>query len=306
MSDRGVVLRDEGNAVIVDLAGEETPCVVRKSLRRKMPRGRKAVVVGDVVTVEKSGGGFAVIGVEPRRSQVSRRDPSQPRREQILVSNIDTVLVVAAAKRPDLTPRLIDRFLVAAESREIPAVIVVNKIDIDAENERAPMVEGYRALGYAVLETSAETGEGVDTLRASLQDRTSVLMGHSGVGKSALANALHPDLKLRTGDVDERTGKGLHTTSTVSLLRLPWGGYIVDTPGIREFGLWDLEPRDITFCFREMADKMQSCRFNDCLHEREPGCAVKAAVDAGEITPWRYESYLKILETLRSDTPDAY
>jgi ribosome biogenesis GTPase len=247
-----------------------------------------------------------VIGVEPRRSQVSRRDPSQPRREQILVSNIDTVLVVAAAKRPDLTPRLIDRFLVAAESREIPAVIVVNKIDIDAENERAPMVEGYRALGYAVLETSAETGEGVDTLRASLQDRTSVLMGHSGVGKSALANALHPDLKLRTGDVHERTGKGLHTTSTVSLLRLPWGGYIVDTPGIREFGLWDLEPRDITFCFREMADKMQSCRFNDCLHEREPGCAVKAAVDAGEITPWRYESYLKILETLRSDTPDAY
>jgi ribosome biogenesis GTPase len=306
LSERGVVLRDEGSAVIVDLSGEETSCVVRKSLRRKTSQGAKAVVVGDVVTVEKSGEGFAVIDVEPRRSQVSRRDPSQPRREQILVSNIDTVVVVAAAKRPDLTPRLIDRFLVAAESREIPAVIVINKIDLDEENERVLMVAGYRALGYAVLETSAETGAGVDELRASLQDQTSVFMGHSGVGKSALANALHPGLKLRTGDVHGQTGKGTHTTTTVSLLRLPWGGYLVDTPGIREFGLWDLEPRDITFCFREMADRVQSCRFNDCLHEQEPGCAVKAGVDAGEILPWRYESYLKILETLRSDTPDAY
>ena len=306
MSDRGVVLRDEGNAVIVDLAGEETPCVVRKSLRRKMPRGGKAVVVGDIVTVEKSGDGFAVIDVDPRRSQVSRRDPSQPRREQIVVSNIDTVVVVASAKRPELTPRLIDRFLVAAESREITAVIVVNKVDLDAENERAPMVDGYRALDYTVLETSATTGEGIDTLRASLKDHTSVLMGHSGVGKSALANALHPKLKLRTGDVHDQTGKGMHTTTTVSLLRLPWGGYVVDTPGIREFGLWDLEPRDITFCFREMADRVQSCRFNDCGHEHEPGCAVKAAVDSGEIMRWRYESYLKILETLRSDSPDDY
>ncbi|MEE8107103.1 MAG: ribosome small subunit-dependent GTPase A [Planctomycetota bacterium] len=303
---RGVVLRDEGNVVIVDIDGEAVPCVVRKKLRKRVKRGGKAVVVGDVVHVEQSGEGFAVARVEERRSQVSRRDPSQPRREQVIVANVDRVLVVAAARRPDLSHRLVDRFVVAAESRELDVAIVINKVDLDADGARAEVVDVYRRIGYTVVECSAETGAGIEELRELLHDHTSTMLGHSGVGKSSLANALDPDLSLRIGDVHGSTGRGMHTTTTVSLLRLPWGGYLVDTPGIREFGLWNLDPPDVRFYFREMAPVLRPCRFNDCLHENEPGCAVKPAVESGEIVGWRYESYLKILETLRSDTPDHY
>ena len=299
MNRKGVVLRDEGNVVIVDLDGEETPCVVRKSLRRAVKRKGKAVVVGDNVEVEQSGDGVAVVAVAPRRSRLSRPDPGMKRREQILVANIDAVLVVASAKRPDLEPRLIDRFLVAVESRDLEARIVVNKMDLDAAGDSAPTIALYRGLGYAVFETSAETGDGIDALRAELKDRTTTLLGHSGVGKSSVANALDPSLRLRTGDVQEGTGKGTHTTTTVSLLRLPWGGYLVDTPGIREFGLWNLDPADVRFHFPEIAALLPDCRFSDCLHEHEPSCAVKAAVEKGAVSSPRYESYLRISQGRR-------
>ena len=300
----GVVLRDEGSSVIVDLGGEEVSAVIRKTLRRKAGRRRKPVAVGDRVTVEFSGEGAAVSGVQERRSQLSRPDPGDPRREQILVANLDEVLVIASAKRPQLVSGLIDRFLVAVESREIDVAIVINKIDLDPGREYESIARIYRDLGYTVLETSAETGQGMAELREFLKDHVTSLLGHSGVGKSSLANALDPAMRLRIGDVHEQTGKGMHTTTTVRLLRLPWGGYLVDTPGIRAFGLWNMEPADVGYWFPEMRARMPDCRFHNCLHEKEPGCAVKAAVEAGEIVAWRHASYLRILEGLRADTPE--
>lgn len=305
MSDSvGTVLRDLGSSVIVDLDGEEVSCVVRKTLRRKAGRRRKPVAVGDRVTVEFSGEGAAVAAVDERRSVLSRPDPGDARREQILVANLDEVLVIASAKRPSLTPAVIDRFLVAAESREIDVGIVINKTDLDPAREFDATMGVYRDLGYSVIETSAESGAGIEELRAFLKDHVTSLLGHSGVGKSSLANALDPALRIRTGDVHEGTGKGMHTTTTVSLLRLPWGGYLVDTPGIRAFGLWNMEPPDVGYWFREFRERMSDCRFHNCMHLKEPGCAIKDAVETGAVVRWRYDSYLRILKGLKEDTPE--
>jgi ribosome biogenesis GTPase len=303
---KGVVLRDEGGQLIVDLDGEEAACVVRKSLKRRAGDLRKAVAVGDRVVVEASGEGLAIVDVEPRRSAISRPDPGRPRREQVLVANLDAILVVASVREPDLVPGLIDRFLVAAESRGLDAGVALNKIDLDPDRAFEEVAAVYRGLGYPVLPVSAATGEGVAAVRDFLGGRTSALLGHSGVGKSSLANALDPSLKLRVRPVNAVTGLGTHTTTTVKLLRLPWGGYLVDTPGIREFGLWATEPRDVGFWYRELAARARECRFGDCLHEREPGCAVKEAVAAGAIVPWRYESYLRVLGSVREGGARAW
>lgn len=296
---RGVVVRHEGGCVIVDLAGEEARCVVRKGFVHRAGKPSKAVAVGDRVLVEASGDGLAVIAVEPRSSAISRADPSRQRREQVLVANLDTVLVVAAAREPDPVPPLVDRFLVAAESRGLAVGIALTKTDLDPGAATAGIAALYRGLGYDVLPVSSVTGEGVEGVRAFLRDRTTALLGHSGVGKSSLANALDPSLRLRVGPVHAGTGLGTHTTTTVSLLRLPWGGYLVDTPGIREFGLWDMDPRDLRHAYREIAALAAGCRFSDCLHDREPSCAVKDAASAGTIAPARYESYLRLLASLR-------
>jgi len=305
---RGVVLRDEGSQLIVDVDGAEVACVVRKSLRRAAGKFRKAVAVGDRVHLENSADGVAIVKVDPRRSYISRHNPGQRRKEQILVANLDAVLVVASARQPDLSPGLIDRFLVEAESRELEVGIAINKIDLDPEGAYAPVAAVYRGLGYAVLEVSATVCAGLDQVRQYLASHTTTLLGHSGVGKSSLANALDASLDLRTADVHPGSGQGAHTTTTVSLLRLPWGdrGYLVDTPGIREFGLWRMELSEVGHWFRDIAGYLGACRFNDCLHQTEPGCAVKAAVEDGEIAAWRYESYLRILESVRDDTPDPY
>ena len=294
----GVVLRDEGSQVIVDVDGREIGCKVRKRLRHRAGKLRKAVAVGDRVTVEESDDGAVVVAVAPRRSVISRPDPGQHRREQVLVANIDAFLIVVAARQPDIVPGLIDRFLVAGESRELDGAIVVNKVDLDPARDYDGLARVYRDIGYPVFEVSAKTGEGVAAVREFLTGRTTTLLGASGVGKSSLANALDSSLRLRIGDVHEGTGQGMHTTATVSLLRLPWGGYLVDTPGIREFGLWDVSRADLGHWFREIAARFNDCRFNDCLHDKEPGCAVKAAVEGGEIVRWRYDSYLRMLQTL--------
>jgi len=303
---QGVVIRDEGNVVLVDIPGEAelVPCSIRKTLRRKTGKRAKPVVVGDRVDVEFSEeGGAAVSAVQPRHSRLSRPDPMHRHREHIIVANIDAVLIVVSVREPDLAPALIDRFLIAVESRELEAGIILNKVDLDPDRGFESVAQTYRDLGYPVFCVSAETGESVTDVRDFLHDKTTTLLGHSGVGKSSLANALDPSLELRIGAVSEGTGRGQHTTTSVSLLPLPWGGYLVDTPGIREFGLWEMEERDIGHWFRDFEPLVHDCKFNDCLHENEPQCAVKAAVERGEVPRWRYDSYLRILESLRN--PDA-
>ena len=301
MSDprAGVVLRDVGSRLVVDLDGEEVACVIRKGLVRQAGRNAKAVAVGDRVRVEASGEGMAIVGVEPRRTSISRPDPSRPRREQIVVANLDAVLVVAAVRGPDLVTGLIDRFLVAAECRGLRAGLALNKTDLDPARAYNAVESLYLELGYPVFPVSASAGEGLGAVREFLHGQTTVFLGHSGVGKSSLANALDPSLRLRTASVHVATGLGTHTTTTVSLLRLPWGGYLVDTPGIREFGLWGVGPRDLAHWYREIAARAPDCRFNDCLHDHEPGCAVKEAATAGEIAACRYESYVRLLASVR-------
>ncbi len=304
MIETGVVLRHEGGVVIVDLGGDEVRAVVRKALKRAAGK-RKAVVVGDRVDVERGGEaeGAVVVAVHARRTELSRPDPGNPRKEHILVANVDEVLVVAAARRPEFSAGIVDRFLAAAELRGMDAALVINKIDLDPEGAYRTVAQRYRELQYTVLEVSAQTGDGIEDVRELLKDHVTTLLGHSGVGKSSIANRLDPALSLRTGAVHEGTGQGTHTTTTIALLRLPWGGYLVDTPGIREFGLWDVEERELGSGFREIGARANDCRFNDCLHQKEPSCAVKAAVENGAINPVRYESYLRILQTLREDAP---
>jgi ribosome biogenesis GTPase len=238
--------------------------------------------------------------VEKRRTTLSRPDPFRAHREHILVANIDAALVVASVRDPHLTPRVIDRFMVAVESRGRTPGLVLNKTDHDTEGPWQSVADVYRALDYPVFGVSADEGIGIEGVREFLRDNTTCLLGHSGVGKSSLANALDPSLALRVGDISEASGKGRHTTTAVSLLPLPWGGYLVDTPGIREFGLWKMKREDLAVWFRELAPHIDECRFNDCLHRAEPQCAVKAALGQGEIVDWRYDSYLRILESLES------
>ncbi len=301
---RGVVVRDEGSRVVVDLGGEEASCVVRKALVHRAGKRAKAVAVGDRVLVEASADGLAVVHVEPRGTSISRPDPGRPRREQVLVANLDAVLVVAAVREPDPVPGLIDRFLVAAESRGLAVGLALNKTDLDPARAYADAASLYVGLGYPVFAVSAANREGLAPLRDFLGGRTTAFLGHSGVGKSSLANAMDPSLRLRTASVHGATGLGTHTTTTVSLLRLPWGGYLVDTPGIREFGIWGMAPRDLGHWYREIAEEAAGCRFRDCLHEHEPGCAVKEAAAAGGIATSRFESYLRLLASLReADEP---
>jgi len=176
--------------------------------------------------------------------------------------------------------------------------VAFHKTDLDPDGPWREQASLYRGLGYPVFGTSAETGEGVEDVRAFLKDKTTSLLGHSGVGKSSLANVLDPSLSLRVGEVHERAGTGRHTTTTVSLLKLPWGGYLVDTPGVREFGLWNMRPDHLAVWFRDLAPFVDACRFNDCLHGSEPGCAVVAAVERGEVSRQRFGSYRRILESL--------
>jgi len=301
MNASGVVLRHEGSSVVVDLDGEEVACTLRKTLQRA--RGSKAVAVGDRVVVARGGEGAAVERVEERRTELARSDPSRPRHKQVIAANVDLLLVVASAADPAPVTGLIDRFLVAGAHLGIETALVFNKVDLDPGQTRAEIRDGYAEAGLRVLETSAAAGTGLEELKSLLKGRTTTLAGHSGVGKSSLANALDPSLRIRTAEVQERSGKGVHTTTTASLLRLPWGGYLVDTPGIREFGLWGMEERDLGACFPEIAARAPSCRFHDCLHDKEPDCAVKAACAGGEFAGWRYDSYRTLLGEIRESRP---
>lgn len=259
------------------------------------------VAVGDRVTVSVNEDGTGKIeSVAERQSVLSRTRTSADGRhllrdqEQVLVANPDQVVFVFSMKRPHPSPRKLDRFLVVAEMNDLPAIICINKVDLTGIDKAREQFKLYEEIGYPVIYTSAETGLGVAELKAHFQGKLTVLAGSSGVGKSSLLNAIEPGLGLKVRQVSEATGKGLHTTRYAEIFPLAMGGFVADTPGIRGLALFDVEPSELDAYFREIAPLVTDCQFSDCSHEHEPGCAVRAALKDGRITPHRYDSYLRL------------
>ena len=256
------------------------------------------LAVGDEVLVERRDDSHRVTAVLPRRSLLARADPHVAQRRRAIAANIDIVVVVVAAEAPPLHPRLIDRYLIAVEHSGAQPVLVVNKVDLLAEDRRHDLLaslQPYRALGMPVLPCSVERGEGLDEIRAALSGNTCVFVGQSGVGKSSLLNALDSDAAARVGAVRDRDGRGRHTTTASALYELDGGIRVIDTPGIRRFSVEDDDPAAIAAGFTEFAPLADGCRYRDCTHVHEPGCAVRRAVEDGAVPRSRYESYLKLL-----------
>ncbi|GIV78294.1 ribosome small subunit-dependent GTPase A [Litorilinea aerophila] len=273
-------------------------CEVRGRLL--LEKGRDTLVaVGDRVWVMPHGKGRGWIErIEERHSVLSRQQPGTTvPAEDVILANPDQALVVFAVAQPEPHLRMLDRFLVIAEANELPAIICANKIDLTGEAQARSLFQPYEEIGYRVIYASAVTRAGIDELRDLLLDRITVVTGPSGVGKSSLLNAIHPDLNLRTGDLRDFLDKGRHTTRAAQLFHLPFGRrtFVADTPGIRELGLYEIDPADLGFYFVDIKPFVNDCRYPNCTHDHEPGCAVRAAVEAGKIRRERYESYLRLL-----------
>jgi ribosome biogenesis GTPase len=241
-----------------------------------------------------------ITGVEGRRNVLERREP-HGRGARPVVANIDRVFVVTATRDPEPVPSIIDRMLVLAEANDMPAALVINKVDLDPGSS---LVARYRLAGYEVLPVSVRTREGLDAIAAWLPGHATVVAGPSGVGKSSLLNALLPGLVLRTGEISEKVRRGKQTTVSARMVPLPVGGWLVDTPGFSEVGLWGLDPRGLAQCFPELRALLGQCRFPDCTHRTEPGCAMTAAAAAGRVAPERLESYRLLLKEVEGEKKD--
>ena len=277
------------------------------SLRRDtvLAAGRTLkLTVGDDVHLEResSAEAWAIAEILPRRSQLARRTPGGGQGERVVAANVDQVVVMFAAAKPEPHARMLDRFLVIAEGNDLPARIIINKVDLVGEPAARARFGPYERAGYPVHYTAVKSGIGLQGARELLSGRRSVLTGPSGVGKSSLLNALFPGANLRVGAISESVNKGQHTTVGALMLPLPGGdgGYVIDTPGLREVGMWALSAEQLDRCFPEIRGVRDGCRFADCSHIVEPDCAVRAAVASGAITNERYDSYLKLLEELHA------
>jgi ribosome biogenesis GTPase len=292
---RGRVIRVHGlNCVVRTADGSEYNCAVRQLLKSISTEQRHILAAGDMVSFRPQGEDQGIIlSIEPRKGVLSRTSRGK---RHILVSNVDLVVIVASAADPDLKPHLIDRFLVTAEQATLEPLIVINKVDLVDPAELMPLVGVYAQLGYQTLLTSADRGWGIPELRHFVANRQTVFTGQSGVGKSSLLNCIQEGLGLRVQQVSSDNRKGKHTTTTAELIPLDTGGYLMDTPGIRQLELWDVAPEEVAGLFRDIRPYVNHCRFPDCTHTHEVDCAVLEAVADNRIDPRRYNSFAYLVE----------
>lgn len=318
---KGIVMRSTGSwysvrpsestegSAVESAAESIVECTIRGKFRLQGKDTTNPVAVGDWVDFRKNEDGSGIIThIYERQSKLSRRAAGRRARiEHVIVANVDMAWCVQSVATPRFNAGFVDRFLVMAEIEELSAGIIINKADL-LDDELAPEIEFwkdlYEDIGYPVYVVSAETHEGLEDFKLALKDQIHVFSGPSGVGKSSLLNEIEPTLSIRTGEVSERTTKGKHTTTNAALHPLSFGGYIADTPGLREFGIWDLEPEDLCSFFIEMRPFLNDCQYHNCTHDHEPKCAVRQAAEKGEMSLERYYSYLNILASLRLGKAD--
>lgn len=308
--ERGRVLSIASQGILVDCAGEIISCTLRGILKKDKTHLKNLVTVGDFVFFERDVGGEGFIAhVEPRKTVLSRAENLSRRKEQLIAANVDQVIITTSVVSPPLKPSLVDRYIIAARKGGLEPVVVVNKIDLLDDKQVEEEVreiqreiyqefqQAYQAAGVQVIPLSVSKGKGIDDLRNAMKGKTSVFSGQSGVGKSSLINSLS-GYNLRTGGMVDKTNKGMHTTTMAQLLALEFGGWCIDTPGIKSFGVWDLSREEVEQYFSEIFKRGRECRYPDCSHFNEEGCAVTKAVEEGEISVMRYESYLALLESV--------
>jgi ribosome biogenesis GTPase len=303
---RGRVLSIGSQEIIVDHEGKKYQCMLRGNLKKDRSKSKNLVTVGDYVLFEEIGPTEGVIAmVEERQSTLSRADNLNQRKEQLIAANIDQVLITVSVVSPPLKPFLVDRFVIAAQKGNMRPVIVVNKIDLLPQegSERElydAFCKSWKEAGVAVVPVSAEKADGLDALKEIMAGKASVFSGQSGVGKSSLINAV-TGLDLAVGDIVIHSQKGAHTTTSAQLLPLQFGGWVIDTPGIKSFGVWDLQRDELNHYFSDICAFSDGCKYPDCHHIHEKPCAVIDAVERGEISRLRYESYLYLIESIETE-----
>lgn len=279
--------------------GGQVECRMRGKLRTEGIRTTNPVAVGDVVDMEAGSDGYIISKIHTRRNYIIRKSTNLSKEAHIIASNVDLAMLVVTVNHPVTPTVFIDRFLVAAEAYNIPAVVVFNKTDIYSEDDGlllGALTDIYRKAGYPCLAISVTTGEHIGEVRELLKDKITVLSGMSGVGKSSLINSLEPELSLKTATISNAHDSGKHTTTFAEMFALSEGGFIVDTPGLRSFGMIDMKKEELSHYFPEIFSRAGECRFYNCMHVHEPGCAVLAALDTGEVSESRYVSYLSMME----------
>ncbi len=294
----GIVVSSTGSWYEVTTERGTLSCRIRGRLRLKGIRSTNPVVVGDRVVVEPDGDSSAIVEILPRHNYVIRRASNLSKESHIIAANVDRALLIVTLHSPSTPREFVDRFLVTCEAYKVPVTIVIGKADTlegEYSAEAAEFEAIYRDAGYDIIRLSSTTGQGVETIRTMLKGHTTLVAGNSGVGKSTLVSAIDPSLDIRTGEISESHHKGKHTTTFSTMYPIEQG-YIIDTPGIKGFGLIDIESRELCRYFPEMMRLAPNCRFYNCTHTHEPGCAVVEAVEEGTVAMSRYESYLKILD----------
>lgn len=308
----GRVIKNTGSTYTVKtVSGEEFPCKIKGNFRIKGIRTTNPVAVGDLVKIyHASDDAYYIKEIILRKNYIIRRASNLSKESHILASNIDQALLVVSIFNPETPFTFIDRFLATSEAYSIPAIIVINKKDLwtpEIAKYAEEIKNLYEGIDYPVIFTSSITREGIDNLKELTKDKISLLAGNSGVGKSSLINALVPGLNLRTGEVSDIHHTGTHTTTFSEMIPLPYGGDLIDIPGVKGFGMIEFNPSEVSHYFPEIFKVASECKFGDCRHLGEPGCAVEEAVEKGEISPSRFASYLSILEEVTGDkSEDKY